>query len=165
MELGIEDKVLFLGMRTDIPDVLQAMDVFTLASLWEGLPVTGIEAQAAGLYCVVSDGVTEEMNAINMVQYIPLSAPKQVWADALLSAAQKERHDTYEEIKRCADKVTYTSEHYFRGCMQKRNRHLVDNSSACICYLSKPAGGTAYTVDHARRCGLQVINIAGPDSL
>ena len=37
--------------------------------------------------------------------------------------------DAYEEIKRCADKVTYTSEHYFRGCMQKRNRHLVDNSS------------------------------------
>ena len=72
MELGIEDKVLFLGMRTDIPDVLQAMDVFTLASLWEGLPVTGIEAQAAGLYCVVSDGVTDEMNAIDMVQYIPL---------------------------------------------------------------------------------------------
>lgn len=68
--------------------------------------------------------------------------------------------DTYEEIKRCADKVTYTSEHYFRGCMQKRNRHLVDNSSVCICYLTKPTGGTAYTVDYARRRGLQVINIA-----
>ena len=45
--------------------------------------------------------------------------------------------DAYEEIKRCADKVTYTSEHYFRGCIQKRNRQLVDNSSACICYLMK----------------------------
>ena len=73
--------------------------------------------------------------------------------------------DTYEEIKRCADKVTYTSEHYFQGCMQKRNRHLVDNSSVCICYLTKPTGGTAYTVDYARRMGLRIINIAGPDSL
>ena len=73
--------------------------------------------------------------------------------------------DTYEEIKRCADKVTYTSEHYFRGCMQKRNRHLADNSRACICYLTKPTGGTAYTVDYARRMGLRIINIAGPDSL
>ena len=73
--------------------------------------------------------------------------------------------DTYEEIKRCADKVTYTSEHYFRGCMQKRNRHLVDNSSACICYLTKPTGGTAYTVDYARRMGLRIINVTGLGSL
>ena len=73
--------------------------------------------------------------------------------------------DAYEEIKRCADKVTYTSEHYFRGCMQKRNRHLADNSSVCICYLTKPTGGTAYTVNYARRSGLRIINIAGPDSL
>ena len=77
----------------------------------------------------------------------------------------QENIDTYEEIKRCADKVTYTAEHYFRGCMQKRNRHLVDNSSVCICYLTKPTGGTAYTVDYARRMGLRIINIAGPDSL
>ena len=58
--------------------------------------------------------------------------------------------DAYEEIKRCADKVTYTSEHYFR---------------VCICYLTKPTGGTAYTVNYARRSGLRIINIAGPDSL
>lgn len=77
----------------------------------------------------------------------------------------QENIDTYEEIKRCADKATYTSEHYFRGCMQKRNRHLVDNSSVCICYLTKPIGGTAYTVNYARRSGLRIINIAGPDSL
>jgi hypothetical protein len=44
--------------------------------------------------------------------------------------------------------------------MQKRNRHLVDNSSVCICYLTKPTGGTAYTVNYARRSGLQVINMA-----
>lgn len=68
--------------------------------------------------------------------------------------------DIYEELKRRADKVTYTSESYFRGCMQKRNRHLVDNSSGCICYLTKPTGSTAYTVDYARCMGLQVINIS-----
>ena len=68
--------------------------------------------------------------------------------------------DIYEEIKRRADKVTYMSENYFRGCMQKRNRHLVDSSSICICYLTKPTGGTAYTVNYAHRCGLQIFNIA-----
>lgn len=44
--------------------------------------------------------------------------------------------------------------------MQKRNRHLVDNSSACICYLTKPTGGTAYTVNYASEHGLMIINIA-----
>ena len=73
--------------------------------------------------------------------------------------------NTYEEIKHCADKVTYTSEDYFRGCMQKRNRHLADNSGVCVCYLTKPIGGTVYTVDYARRMRLRIINIAGPDSL
>ncbi len=99
MELGLQDHVFFLGARTDIPDILQAMDVFVLASLWEGLPVSGIEAQAAGLHCVVSDGVTDEMNVIGMVEYLPLDATKKIWADALLDAARKERHDTYEQIK------------------------------------------------------------------
>ena len=127
--IGLEDKVIFLGMRTDIPNVLQAMDVFALASLWEGLPVTGIEAQAAGLNCVVSDGVTDEMNAINMVQYISLNAPKQVWVDALLSAARKERRDTYEEIKSSGYDIHTTApwlqefyiNKHIEGCRIKRN--------------------------------------------
>lgn len=68
--------------------------------------------------------------------------------------------DIYEELKRRADKVTYTSESYFRGCMQKRNRHLVDNSSVCICFLAEKTGGTFYTVNYASYCGLTIINIA-----
>lgn len=98
-ELGIRDKVVFLGMRTDIPDVLQAMDVFALASLWEGLPVTGIEAQASGLYCVVSEGVTEEMDALEMVDFVSLDAPVEEWADRLIEAASYKREDTYEKMK------------------------------------------------------------------
>ncbi len=66
----------------------------------------------------------------------------------------------YEDIKCRADKVVYTAQEYFRGCMHKRNRHLVDNSSVCICYLTKNTGGTAYTVDYADKNELQVINMA-----
>lgn len=65
----------------------------------------------------------------------------------------------YNKIKSKSDKIVYTSEHYFRGCMQKRNRHLVDNSSLCICYLTQKIGGTAYTVDYAYKRGLKVINV------
>jgi hypothetical protein len=63
-------------------------------------------------------------------------------------------------MKAQADKVVDTSAEYTRGCMFKRNRHLVDNSSVCICYLTQRRGGTAYTVDYAQKAGLEIINIA-----
>jgi len=66
----------------------------------------------------------------------------------------------YERIKAQADKVVYTAQQYTRGCMHKRNRHLVDNSSVCVCYLNRESGGTAYTVRYARRHGLEIINLA-----
>ena len=66
----------------------------------------------------------------------------------------------YQEIMGQANKIVYTSHEYTAGCMFKRNRHLVDHSSVCICYLEKSTGGTAYTVDYARKCGLKIINLA-----
>ena len=66
----------------------------------------------------------------------------------------------YERIKAQADKVVYTAQQYTRGCMHKRNRHLVDNSSVCVCYLNRESGGTAYTVDYAEKQGLEIINLA-----
>lgn len=66
----------------------------------------------------------------------------------------------YERIKAQADKVVYTSHQYTRGCMHRRNRHLVDNSGVCVCYLTRESGGTAYTVRYAEKQGLEVINIA-----
>lgn len=68
--------------------------------------------------------------------------------------------DTYEYIKAKADKVVYTSREYSKGCMHKRNRYLVDNSSVCICYLTENAGGTVYTVEYAKSKNLLVINVA-----
>ena len=67
--------------------------------------------------------------------------------------------EIYEDIKNKADKVVYTSQEYTKGCMHKRNRHLVDNSSVCVCYLTESTGGTAYTVDYARKNKLTVINL------
>lgn len=66
----------------------------------------------------------------------------------------------YERIKAAADKVVYTSQEYTRDCMFKRNRHLVDNSSLCIAYLTENSGGTAYTVDYARSKRLIIRNVA-----
>ena len=68
--------------------------------------------------------------------------------------------ETYEHIKELADEVICLSEHYYNGCMHYRNRYLIDNSSACICYLTHAKGGTAYTVAYAREKGLSVFNLA-----
>lgn len=63
----------------------------------------------------------------------------------------------YEWIKSKADKVVYTSEHYYNGCMQKRNRHLVDHSSLLICYYRGIKGGTEYTIKYAKKKKIRII--------
>lgn len=66
----------------------------------------------------------------------------------------------YEEIKTKADKVTYTSEKYTRGCFHIRNRALVEWAGLCVAYLYKNDGGSAYTAGYAKQHGVRVINIA-----
>lgn len=67
--------------------------------------------------------------------------------------------EKYNDILSRSDSVTYVAEHYTNYCMQLRNRALVDNSSICVCLLEKETGGTAYTVNYARKKGLKIINI------
>lgn len=69
-QLKLEDSVLFLGKRSDVPQLLQVMDVFFLPSHFEGLPVSLIEAQAAGLQCLVSDRVSRQADISGNVQYL-----------------------------------------------------------------------------------------------
>lgn len=68
----------------------------------------------------------------------------------------------YNKIKRRCDKIVYISDNYTEGCMLKRNRHLVDNSDYCVCYLTSSVGGTAYTVRYAEKKKLKIINLAKP---
>lgn len=98
--LGIQDSVLFLGYRNDVPDLLQAMDVFVLPSLFEGLPVIGIEAQASGLPLIVSDSVTEELGVAN-VTFLPLNSGKTEWSNELLRihAQRVDRTYSYNLLK------------------------------------------------------------------
>lgn len=78
--LGVEDSVILTGVRNDVYDLLQAMDVFVFPSLKEGLPVTLIEAQATKLPCLISDTVSEYARQNSNVEYISLSAPASEWA-------------------------------------------------------------------------------------
>nr|WP_243108434.1 SLOG family protein [Maliibacterium massiliense] len=71
-----------------------------------------------------------------------------------------EAQRAYRSIMQQADKVVYTATHYTPGCMQRRNRHLMDNSGWCICFLQRQSCGTFYTVQYGRRRGVQIINLA-----
>ena len=66
----------------------------------------------------------------------------------------------YNLIKSKCDKVKCLSEKYYNGCMQVRNKHLVNNSSVCIAYLTQNSGGTLFTVNYARSKGLKIYNLA-----
>lgn len=84
VRLGLHDCVRLLGRRDDIPQLLQVFDVFALPSLREGFPVSLVEAQAAGLPCVVAqDNVTQQVDFTGLVQFIPLDDENR-WVQALL---------------------------------------------------------------------------------
>ena len=82
--LDLKESVIFLGSRNDISDFYQGMDAFFLPSLYEGLGIVNIEAQASGLHCVVSDAMPEEVFATNLIEAHSLEAPKDEWVNAFL---------------------------------------------------------------------------------
>ncbi len=86
--VGLGEHVVFAGPRADVPRLMRgAMDAFLMPSLYEGLPVVGLEAQAAGLPLILSDTITTETDVIpELVNHISLDAPPAAWADAVLAA-------------------------------------------------------------------------------
>lgn len=98
--LGLNNKVLMLNLRSDIQDLLNAMDVFVLPSFFEGLPVVGVEAQATGLQVFTSTGVTKELPIEELSYYYPLESGSEEWAKKILEEYKKsERKNTTELIK------------------------------------------------------------------
>ena len=93
-----------------------------------------------------------ELPRIKLILVLPCPSQAEGWAE--------HQKQVYEGIKARADKVVYTSEAYTRGCMLKRNRHLVEHSGTCVCYWTGQSGGTAYTVRSAKLHGLRIINLA-----
>lgn len=81
-ERGLSDRVKFLGQREDANRLYQAFDAFALPSLYEGLGLVGVEAQAAGLPCLLSDRITREVDVTGTCEFLPIDDQK-VWADAL----------------------------------------------------------------------------------
>ena len=95
--LGVEDAVNFLGIREDIPDLLRAMDVFVFPSLYEGLGVAIIEAQATGLQCVASDEIHDIAAISDRLIRLPLGDP-QAWADECIAAYGRSKNTKDDRV-------------------------------------------------------------------
>ena len=89
--LGLENHLIFAGIRKDIPAVLSAFDVFILPSLFEGMPNTVIEAQAAGLPCLIADTITREAKVTDLVQYCSLNESAEKWAKEAIKVSKRIR--------------------------------------------------------------------------
>ena len=83
-ELGLNESVMFLGSRSDVDELMQAMDIFLFPSLYEGLGIVAIEAQAAGLQTFISDTLPNAVMITNLAHEIPLKESAKIWADEIL---------------------------------------------------------------------------------
>ncbi|MBN2827406.1 MAG: glycosyltransferase family 1 protein [Tissierellales bacterium] len=110
-EMNLHEKVFFLGIRSDIPELLNAMDLFVFPSLYEGLGIVLIEAQCAGLRCIATESVIPKDTGITeLIQYLPLDLKK--WTDAVVSiinTVQDDRMDKSDRIRKSDFDIIYES--------------------------------------------------------
>lgn len=120
--LGVTNSVIFTGFRQDVPALLQAADLFVLPSLFEGLSLVAVEAQAAGLPCLLSFGSPAETKIVEAVTFLPIDDPER-WAAAMESAmhAAAPRRDVQAVLQAAgfdlAENVQLLA-HFFRKTME-----------------------------------------------
>jgi len=129
--LKLSDNVILTGLRTDVPDLLQSMDVLLFPSIFEGLPVSVVEAQASGLPCIISDCITKEIEFTDLIFYISLKKNDNAWADRALKILNSEnldnRQNTYELIKRAkydiCESAKMLENFYIERAMENESSH------------------------------------------
>lgn len=98
--LQVADKVIFYGVSDRVETLLWAMDVFAFPSVYEGLPVSLVEAQTAGLPCCISNNISRETALIDLVEFIPLENGAAAWAEVLVhSGAAEKPQDTWRQVR------------------------------------------------------------------
>ncbi|OUQ80749.1 hypothetical protein B5E48_05040 [Massilimicrobiota sp. An105] len=99
---GIEEHVIFAGLRSDVNQIYSALDVLLMPSLFEGLPLTAIEAQCAGVPCVLSSEITDEVAVTDIVQFVDLKSNDDLWAEFVVNSKNEFARDNYCNILKVA---------------------------------------------------------------
>ena len=106
---GLQDSIILVGAKRNTWDYYSAMDIFVMPSVYEGVPVVSIEAQASGLPCCFSTGVSQESAVTDLVQFRPLEDSPEQWAEWILARSSMSRKDRYEEIKNAGYDISDTA--------------------------------------------------------
>lgn len=155
----VREKTCFFTGHRDIPQEKYAEIQRKLEAAVEGLVTKGIIYYAVGgalgfdmLAAMTVLKLKGKYPQLRLVLILPCKNHNFSW--------QGRDIRIFEGIRDHADKVVYTAERYYNGCMYKRNRHMAEGSGYCICYRERDTGGTAYTVNYALSLGIRIINIA-----
>ncbi|HKL11672.1 MAG TPA: glycosyltransferase, partial [Clostridia bacterium] len=98
-ELGMCEEVKFLGLRTDIPEILAAADIFLMPSHYEGIGNVLVEAQAAGLPCFVSDSIPKEVDmGAGLVEFLPLKNDAETWSKQILASDKNRNPEAFRKV-------------------------------------------------------------------
>lgn len=122
-EMGLESQVVFLGVRSDVDELLNAFDVFVFPSLYEGLPFTLIETQCNGLPAICADTVTSLVKVSEYVRFSPLEQADAQWAEFAIRAA-KEKHgeNAWRQVMEAGYDIDTEAEHlraYYKTCIEE----------------------------------------------
>lgn len=114
-DLQIAKSVIIAGTRSDVPELLQAADMLLFPSLFEGLPGVVLESQAAGLPCIISDRITEEVKITDLVKYVSLEECAEYWAEISINSVSKaDREDASKKIVEAGYDIKSVSKWYER---------------------------------------------------
>lgn len=109
-ELGLKNKIIFLGNRTDVSQLLSAMDAFIFPSINEGLGIVAVEAQTSGLPCLVSDALPQEVKLTNNLHFLSLDESANFWANKINKITLAEnREQKHLEISKQGYDINETS--------------------------------------------------------
>ncbi len=125
MAAGLSERVIFAGQRADIERFYSAADCFVLPSNYEGLPLCGVEAQCAGLYCVFSDKVTKEVKLTDGAQFLSLRTPTRDWAFAAMACSKLRNPNGAEQTAKAGydirEQAGYLIDYYIHRINETHN--------------------------------------------
>lgn len=109
-EFELENSVVFLGVKSNVQDYLFASDCYIMPSLYEGLPVAGIEAECTGIPCIFSENITKEVKVNNQAVFLPLTYSADKWADTVIKQnAEKDRTEAINFVKTAGYDIHYVA--------------------------------------------------------
>lgn len=123
-KLRLAKSVIFTGIRSDIPKLLSSMDVFLFPSLFEGLPVSLIEAQASGIVSIISDNVSKEVKITNQIEFLSLKDSPVDWANkAIKYDNNHKRINTYNQIKKAKYDIEQNAQEMENFYLEEYNKN------------------------------------------